>query len=58
MMLEFIFRLTVGKKLRPWFPLLTNPLPMELIMESELPYSEVLKQSQGWINRVRQSMQN
>ncbi|NET42638.1 NAD(P)/FAD-dependent oxidoreductase [Okeania sp. SIO2B3] len=58
MMLEFIFRLTVGKKLRPWFPLLTNPLPMELIMESELPYSEVLKRGQGWINRVRQSMQN
>ncbi|NEN91100.1 MAG: FAD-dependent monooxygenase [Okeania sp. SIO3H1] len=58
MMLEFIFRLTIGKKLRPWFPLLKNPLPMELIMESELPYSEVLKRGQGWINRVRQSMQN
>ncbi|MGD1700027.1 FAD-dependent oxidoreductase [Dapis sp. BLCC M229] len=58
MMLEFVFRLTVGKKLRPWFPLLTNPLPMELIMESELPYSEVLKRSEGWINRVKESMQN
>ncbi|MGD1805466.1 FAD-dependent oxidoreductase [Dapis sp. BLCC M126] len=58
MMLEFVFRLTVGKKLRPWFPLLTNPLPMELIMESELPYSEVLKRGQGWINRVRESIQN
>ncbi|MEL7036308.1 MAG: NAD(P)/FAD-dependent oxidoreductase [Cyanobacteria bacterium J06592_8] len=57
MMLEFIFRLTIGKKLRPWFPLLTNPLPMELIMESTLSYSEVLKRTQGWINRVKQSMQ-
>ncbi|MEM9924535.1 MAG: NAD(P)/FAD-dependent oxidoreductase [Cyanobacteria bacterium P01_D01_bin.50] len=56
MMLEFIFRLSLGKKLRPWFPLLSNPLPMELVMESTLPYSEVLKQSQGWINRVKQSM--
>ena len=58
MMLEFIFRMTLGKKLSRWFPHLAKPLPMELSMEGELPYSEVLKRTQGWINRVRQSMQN
>lgn len=56
MVLEFIFRLTLGKKLQRWFPKLGKPLPMELVMESELPYSQVLDQTQGWINRVRQSM--
>lgn len=56
MSLEFLFRLTLGKKLRRWFPLIFPPLPMELIMEGEMPYSEVLRQSQGWINRVRKSM--
>jgi hypothetical protein len=56
MSLEFIFHLTLGKKLRPWFPQIFRPLPMELIMDEETPYSEVLKQSQRWIDRVRKSM--
>ena len=58
MTLKLIFQLTVGKKLRPWFPQIFRPLPMELIMEEETPYSEVLKQSQRWINRVRKSMKS
>ena len=53
---EFVFRITIGKKLRPWFPNLLRPLPMELIMEGETPYSEILKECQGWLNRVKQSM--
>ncbi|MBE9100249.1 FAD-dependent oxidoreductase [Vacuolonema iberomarrocanum] len=56
MVLEFIFRLIVVKKLRRWFPQLGKPLPMELIMETELPYTQVLHQTQGWIDRVRQSI--
>ena len=56
MILEFIFHLTLGKKLRPWFPKIFRPLPMELIMDEATPYSEVLQQSQRWINRVRKSM--
>ena len=55
--LEFIFRITLGKKLGRWFPPLAKPLPMQLISESDLPYAEVLQQTQGWINRVKQSMQ-
>ncbi|MGD1875208.1 MAG: FAD-dependent oxidoreductase [Mastigocoleus sp.] len=53
---EFIFRMTLGKKLRPWFPQIFRPLPMELIMEGDAPYSEVLEQTQGWVDRVRSSM--
>ncbi|PZD70491.1 Kynurenine 3-monooxygenase [Acaryochloris thomasi RCC1774] len=53
MRLEFIFRMTVGKKLK--LPL--KPLPIQLIMDSDLPYSEVLKQTEGWRKRVQQSMQ-
>ncbi|MEO0377399.1 MAG: FAD-dependent monooxygenase, partial [Cyanobacteria bacterium P01_A01_bin.17] len=53
MRLEFIFRMTLGKKLK--LPL--KPLPIQLIMDSDLPYSEVLKQTEGWRKRVRQSMQ-
>ena len=56
MILEMIFHLTLGKRLRPWFPQIFRPLPMELIMEEATPYSEVLKQSQKWISRVRNSM--
>ena len=58
MSLEFIFRLTIGKKLRPLLPTIFPPLPMELVMEGETPYSEVLQQCQGWVNRVKRSMAN
>ena len=56
MVAEFIFRLTIGKKLKRWFPQLGKPLPMELIMDSDLAYTQVLRQTQGWVHRVRQSM--
>ncbi|MEO1298872.1 MAG: NAD(P)/FAD-dependent oxidoreductase [Cyanobacteria bacterium J06636_16] len=56
MVLEFIFRLIVVKKFQRWFPKLGKPLPMELVMETELPYTQVLDQTQGWVDRVRQSM--
>lgn len=55
MMLEFVFRLTIGKKLGHWLPQLAKPLPMQLVMEGERPYSEVLAETQGWIDRVRRS---
>ena len=56
MVLEFVWRVTLGRKLRPWLPQLGKPLPMELAIESELPYTQVLEQTQGWVNRVRRSM--
>lgn len=56
MVAEFIFRITIGKKLHSRFPKLFSPLPMDLVMETDQSYSSILKQCQGWINRVRQSM--
>ena len=58
MMLEFVLRLTVGKKLSRWFPHFAKPLPMQLVMDGELPYAEVLNKTQGWIDRVKLSMQD
>ncbi|MEO1069358.1 MAG: NAD(P)/FAD-dependent oxidoreductase [Cyanobacteria bacterium J06638_6] len=55
MMLEFILRLTLGKTLKRWWPKLSKPLPMELIMDSPLSYTEVLVQTQGWVERVKRS---
>lgn len=55
MMLELILRLTVGRKLKPVFPQLAKPLPMELVQESHLTYTEVLEQTRGWIERVKRS---
>jgi len=52
---EFLFRVTLGRKLNHWFPRLFKPFPLELIVDGDLPYSEVLKQCQGWVNRVRRS---
>lgn len=53
---EFVFRMTIGKKIQSRFPKLLSPLPMELVMETDQSYSSILNQCQGWINRVRQSM--
>ncbi len=53
MRLEFLFRMTLGTKLG--LPL--KPLPMQLIMDSDLPYSEVIQQTEGWRKRVKQSTQ-
>ncbi|MEO0457012.1 MAG: FAD-dependent monooxygenase [Cyanobacteria bacterium P01_A01_bin.114] len=77
MMLEFVFRVTLGKKLsrlKPqgfppqwlirglpqWLPqgkpAWAAPMPLEMIMDGELPYSAVLSQCRGWVDRVKQSM--
>lgn len=57
MTLEFILRLTLGKKLGRWLPQLAKPLPMQLLTEEAQSYSEVLEQTHNWVERVKQSMQ-
>lgn len=56
MRFDYLFRLLVGTKLNRWFPTWPQPLPMHLLSEGEMPYSEVLRRTQGWINRVRRSI--
>ena len=50
---EFFFRLTVGKRLSQWFPAIAPPQAMKLVMDTTLPYSQVLDQSRAWIDRVK-----
>ena len=52
---EFLFRLTIGRKLNEWFPQWFQPFVFDLVLDSAMPYSEVLRLSQGWISKVKRS---
>jgi len=52
---EFIFRLQISRILNRWFPRRFPPFLFDLVFDSDLPYSEVLKIHQGWINKVKQA---
>ena len=52
---EFLFRLTIGRKLSKWFPKWFKPFVFDLVLDSAMPYSEVLRLSQGWIDKVKRS---
>ena len=56
MILEFVIRALFGKKLGRWLPTPASPMPLTLVMDTELSYTEVLQRCQGWVNRVRRSM--
>ncbi|MBD1914684.1 MULTISPECIES: NAD(P)/FAD-dependent oxidoreductase [Cyanophyceae] len=56
LVLEFFLRLTVGRKLHQWFPKRFSPFVFDLVLDTDLNYSEVLRRSQGWINKVKRSM--
>lgn len=53
---EFFLRLIIGRKLNKWFPQWFNPFVFDLVLDTDLPYSEVLRLSQGWISKVERSM--
>ena len=52
---EFLFRLTVGRKLNKWFPQWFKPFVFDLVLDSAMSYSEILRLSQGWIDKVKRS---
>ncbi|MGB7485353.1 MAG: NAD(P)/FAD-dependent oxidoreductase, partial [Phormidesmis sp.] len=52
---EFLLRLTIGRKLNRWFPQWFKPFVFDLVLDSDMSYSEVLSLSQGWINKVKRS---
>lgn len=54
MKIEWIVRTILKKILPVWISsIFLKPLPMELLMETSLPYREVLCQTQWWIDRVK-----
>jgi kynurenine 3-monooxygenase len=53
---EFFLRLTVSRTLHQWFPQWFKPFLFDLILDTELSYSQVLNLSRGWVNKVKRSM--
>ncbi len=56
LVVEYFLRLTVSRFLRRWFPQWTKPFVFDLVLDHDLPYSQVLRLSQGWINKVKRSL--
>ncbi|MDZ8050914.1 MAG: FAD-dependent oxidoreductase [Aulosira sp. ZfuVER01] len=52
---EFFLRLTMSRFLHRWFPQWVKPFVFDLVLNEDLPYSQVLSLSQGWINKVKRS---
>lgn len=56
LVVEFFWRLTISRLLRRWFPGWVKPFVFDLVLDNDLSYSQVLSQSQGWINKVKRSL--
>ncbi len=55
LVVEFFLRLTMSRLLHRWFPQWVKPFVFDLVLDEDLPYSQVLSFSQGWINKVKRS---
>lgn len=53
---EFFLRLMISRLLHRWFPQRVKPFVFDLILDADLPYSQVLKINQNWINKVKRSL--
>jgi kynurenine 3-monooxygenase len=56
LVVEFFLRLTLLRLFHQWFPHLVKPFVFDLVFDTDLPYSQVLSLSQGWIHKVKRSM--
>lgn len=56
LVIEFFLRLTLNRYLHRWFPQWVKPFVFDLVLDADLPYSQVLHLSQGWIDKVKRSM--
>lgn len=54
---DFFLRLILKRFLRRWFPQQVKPFIFDLLVEPDLSYSQILQLSQGWINKVKRTMQ-
>ncbi|AKG24659.1 FAD-dependent oxidoreductase [Calothrix sp. 336/3] len=55
---EFFLRLSLGRFFHKLFPRLFVPFLFDLILDTDIPYSQISKTHQGWINKVKSSMGN
>lgn len=56
LVLEFFLRLKIARILHSWFPQTFNLFVFDLVLDTDLPYSQVLHLSKGWVNKVKRSM--
>lgn len=56
LLIEFFVRLAWARFLHKIFPQSCQPFCLDLIFETTLPYSEILKSSQGWIAKVKNNV--
>lgn len=56
LVIEFFLRMRFRRLLNRWFPQWVKPFVFDLVLDSDLSYSQVLKLSQGWIDKVKRSM--
>lgn len=55
LVIEFFLRLTISRLFHQRFPHLIKPFVFDLVLDTDLSYSQVLSLSQGWINKVKHS---
>jgi kynurenine 3-monooxygenase len=56
LVVEYFFRLRISRLLHRWFPQWVKPFVFDLVLDHDLPYSQVLRLHQGWINKVKRSL--
>lgn len=56
LVLEYFLRLKINRVLHRWFPQWVQPFVFDLVFDYDLPYSQVLNLSQGWIDKVKRSL--
>ncbi|MEB3178166.1 MAG: NAD(P)/FAD-dependent oxidoreductase [Nostocaceae cyanobacterium] len=55
LVVEFFLRTIVKRLFHRWFPGWVKPFVFDLVLDTDLPYSQVLSLSQGWIHKVKRS---
>ena len=56
LMVEYFLRLQISRFLHRWFPQWVKPFIFDLVLDQDLPYSQILSLHQGWINKVKRSL--
>lgn len=56
LVVEFFLRLRMSRLFHRWFPQWVKPFVFDLVLNEDLPYSQVLSFSQSWINKVKRSL--
>ncbi|MBD2067765.1 FAD-dependent monooxygenase [Leptolyngbya sp. FACHB-671] len=52
---EYLLRSKISRFLHRWFPQWVKPFVFDLVVDYDLPYSQVLSLHRGWINKVKRS---